>query len=1159
MTGAAKLGNEFLVNTTTASSQQSSTVTALADGHFVVAWIDTSATGGDTSDWAIRAQVFNADGSKSGAEFLVNTTTAGLQEFPSITALTNGRFVVAWDDSSQSADDTSGTAIRAQIFNTDGSKSGTEFLVNTATSGYQLGPKITTLSNGAFVVTWTDGSSSGADLSSWAVNAQVFNANGSKSGSEFVVNTTTQNFQYNPEITALTNGHFVVAWTDGSMTGGDTSGSAVRAQVFNADGSKSGAEFLVNTTTAGDQSGPGGNPGTLAIAGLADGRFVVAWGEDGNDTPSTSTAIRAQIFNADGSKSGAEFLVNTATASFQLNPTITGLADGRFVVGWTDGTESDGDTSGTSVRAQVFNADGSKSGTDFLVNTTTTSFQQSPTIAALSNGHFVVTWDDGSQTGGDTSGTAVRAQIFDAKVVSLPPGSDPEITFISGITADAKVAATSFDTWDGAKLPHPNDNKPATYDPTQSFATKWGTTTLSASGTAGGNVLYWFDTGSLWTSAEKAALKSGLQLWSAEVNITFTEATSAPDPNDPNVFTFVRGAPGTGAGTQFASISTIGSGTEGAPIAGPSISIDTSMAKFKIGGAFTEFGGYPYQTLVHEEGHMLGLGHAGPYNAGANLDPSAQQFSVYDTRLWTLMSYIDPSNTSAKYYGSYPVPGTDWGTDPDGHPYGPTTPMILDILAAQRIYGAPTSGPLASGGQIFGFHSNIAGAAGPYFDFTINTHPVITIWDGGTHNTLDLSGWSASATINLNPGTFSSANGETNNIGIAEATTIETAIGGSGGDVIVGSDANNVLDGLAGNDTLTGGPGNDTIDGGSGLDTAIFSGPRSAYSITHVGTSLQVSGPDGLDTLTNVERLAFDDITVPSATPHDFDANFHSDILWQRDDATVAVWDNGQIGGGHWIADPGVVPASWHIADKGDFDGNGHSDILWRNDDGSTSIWDNGAIGSAHIVSGPGVVANSWHISGTGDFDGNGHDDILWRNDDGSASIWDNGAIGSAHIISGPGVVPAGWNIAGTGDFDGNGQSDILWRNDNGAVSIWDNGDINQAHIIAGAGIIPSGWSIAGTGDFDGNGHSDILWHRDDGSVSIWDNGAIGSAHIIANPGVVPSSWHIAGTGDFDGNGHSDILWHNDNGAASIWDNGDINQAHIIANAGVIPSGWHIV
>jgi len=36
------------------------------------------------------------------------------------------------------------------------------------------------------------------------------------------------------------------------------------------------------------------------------------------------------------SKDGAEFLVNTTTRNSQWEPTVTGLADGRFVVAWSD-------------------------------------------------------------------------------------------------------------------------------------------------------------------------------------------------------------------------------------------------------------------------------------------------------------------------------------------------------------------------------------------------------------------------------------------------------------------------------------------------------------------------------------------------------------------------------------------------------------------------------------------------------------------------------------------------------------------------------------------------------------------------------------------------------------------------------------------------------
>ena len=68
-------------------------------------------------------------------------------------------------------------------------------------------------------------------------------------GAEFLVNTATANFQFQPTITSLSSGGFVVSWMDNSGQGGDASSSGIKAQIFSASGARVGAEFLVNTAT----------------------------------------------------------------------------------------------------------------------------------------------------------------------------------------------------------------------------------------------------------------------------------------------------------------------------------------------------------------------------------------------------------------------------------------------------------------------------------------------------------------------------------------------------------------------------------------------------------------------------------------------------------------------------------------------------------------------------------------------------------------------------------------------------------------------------------------------------------------------------------------------------------------------------------------------
>ncbi|MEZ5715569.1 MAG: hypothetical protein R3D85_10610 [Paracoccaceae bacterium] len=178
-----------------------------------------------------------------------------------MTALADGGWVVVWTSRDQ---DGSSDGVFLQVFNADGSARGGEVQVNTYVSSSQNEPAIATLADGGWVVTWT---SYGQDGSNHGIYQQAFNVDGSPRGGEVQVNTTTDDGQKEPAITALEDGGWVVVWTaydqDGQYEG-------IVQQVFNADGTPRGGEVVVNTTYYNEQTEP-------SVAGLTDGGWVVTW------------------------------------------------------------------------------------------------------------------------------------------------------------------------------------------------------------------------------------------------------------------------------------------------------------------------------------------------------------------------------------------------------------------------------------------------------------------------------------------------------------------------------------------------------------------------------------------------------------------------------------------------------------------------------------------------------------------------------------------------------------------------------------------------------------------------------------------------------------------------------------------------------------------
>jgi hypothetical protein len=380
-------GAEFQVNTYSALFQSLPSVAADADGDFVVVWSCAGSSGTDTASLSIQGQRYAADGSPQGTQFQVNTYTTGDQRNASVAADADGDFVVVWESYGSYGTDTEygQRSVQGQRYASDGSSQGAQFQVNTYTTHSQFNASVAADSGGNFVVVWQSNGSTGTDTSYFSIQGQRYDSGGSTQGAEFQVNTFTTFFQFRPSVAADANGNFVVAWESYGSSGTDTSGYSVHGQRYDSGGSTQGAEFQANTYTTGFQR-------HASVTADAEGDFVVVWesyGSSGTDTSGFS--IRGRRYSSTGSPQGPEFQVNSYTTSDQQYPSVAAAADGEFVVAWNSAGSSGTDTSGDSIQGQRYNAYGTTRGAQFQVSTYTTSQQYSASVAAVDGG-FIMVW-----------------------------------------------------------------------------------------------------------------------------------------------------------------------------------------------------------------------------------------------------------------------------------------------------------------------------------------------------------------------------------------------------------------------------------------------------------------------------------------------------------------------------------------------------------------------------------------------------------------------------------------------------------------------------------------------------------------------------------------------------------------------------------------------
>ena len=438
-------GQEFVVAGGSGVFNSFPSVASAPDGTSLVVY--KSLLGHPSDSHAILGRLFDSNGTALGGEMLINTYTTGGQENPEVTVDGNGVFTVVWDCNG-SGD------IRGQRIGSNGSTVGTEFVVNTYTSGGPRDlPRIDASDAGAFVVAWSDNAVGGDSDAS--VQARRYDSSGAPLGNQFTVNLANTAFsQERPDVGVHPiSGDFVIAWESSEPLANDD----IRVGRFASDGTPQGSELIANTGTSGFQNWP-----EVEVDGT--GRFFVAW--NGPTTADFDNGIGFRRFASDGTPQTAELLINSYTTGQQQEPALAIRTDGRVLLHWQSGPAGLSDNDGSGIMGRFYGASGNPGG-EYQVNSTVVGDQRWADVAWDHRGRTLSVWGSDSAiyarrfdtassffpTNADIPGTVVGARsLGDWNDVNLyvPSGTGTMTVTLDNLDADADLYVRQVGRPDGA-------------------------------------------------------------------------------------------------------------------------------------------------------------------------------------------------------------------------------------------------------------------------------------------------------------------------------------------------------------------------------------------------------------------------------------------------------------------------------------------------------------------------------------------------------------------------------------------------------------------------------------------------------------------------------------------------------------------------------------
>ncbi|CAN5805402.1 hypothetical protein BH11MYX3_BH11MYX3_04040 [soil metagenome] len=266
-------------NQTTVATDASTDVVSIAplsNGNFALAWSAFLTTG------AIRAAIVKPDCSVLSAATTVSTTASARKVSVASTGQTQGTVMYAFVIDG-------GVRVRlANNTNTYASPADIQFLPKTATEVVES-VRVAPLGTGfAIVVRWA--LATGAMGPGRLELYRTTNTGAVLGSSILVSNKSGSDFGSSEAFGVATGstGMLMIVWHS-CLTNGDGSGCGVWGRAFRTDGTPLGPEFVIPTTTTGDQTNP-------SVAALPDDSFAVVWKDDSGTMPDIAgSAIRGRI------------------------------------------------------------------------------------------------------------------------------------------------------------------------------------------------------------------------------------------------------------------------------------------------------------------------------------------------------------------------------------------------------------------------------------------------------------------------------------------------------------------------------------------------------------------------------------------------------------------------------------------------------------------------------------------------------------------------------------------------------------------------------------------------------------------------------------------------------------------------------------------------